>query len=134
MGAAQLKNVESRCILRTMNKNRQTKLIEALDTILDKLINDYQSEKIILFGSLVSDNVHEWSDIDLAIIKETPKPFIDRSVEAALLCLAPVGVDYLVYTPQEFLQLITDKNPFVVEEIVNRGKVLYERTAIPAMA
>jgi uncharacterized protein len=129
-----LKNVESRCILHCMNKERHTQLLKALDTILDKLINEYQSEKIILFGSLVSDNVNEWSDIDLAIIKETAKPFIDRSIEAALLCLVPVGVDYLVYTPREFSQMINDKNPFIVEEIVNKGKVLYERTAIPAMA
>jgi predicted nucleotidyltransferase len=117
-----------------MNKKRHAELLKALDAILDKLINEYRSEKIILFGSLVSGNVHEWSDIDLAIIKETAKPFVDRSVEAALLCLVPVGVDYLVYTPKEFSQLIADKNPFVVEELVKKGKVLYERTAIPAVA
>lgn len=109
-------------------------LLHTLDTILGKLINEYRSEKIILFGSLATGNVNEWSDIDLAIIKETSKAFVDRSVDAALLCLAPVGVDYVVYTPTEFSQLIRDKNPFVVEEIVNKGKILYERTAIPAMA
>ncbi|MEZ4860997.1 MAG: nucleotidyltransferase domain-containing protein [Caldilineaceae bacterium] len=117
-----------------MNKKRHAELLHTLDTILDKLVNEYHSEKIILFGSLVTGNVNEWSDIDLAIIKETSKSFIDRSVEAALLCLAPVGVDYLVYTPKEFSQLIRDKNPFVLEEIVNKGKVLYERTAISAVA
>ncbi len=47
---------------------------------------------------------------------------------------APVGVDYLVYTPTEFSQLIRDNNPFVIEEIVHNGKVLYERTPIPAMS
>lgn len=134
MDAVHLKNGKSRYILRIMNKKRHTELLNSLDTILDKLVNEYRSEKIILFGSLVSGDVHEWSDIDLAIIKETAKPFVDRSVEAALLCLAPVGVDYLVYTPQEFSQLITSKNPFVIEEIINKGKVLYERTTVPTMA
>lgn len=109
-------------------------LLHVLETILGKLINEYHSEKIILFGSLATGNVNEWSDIDLAIIKETSTSFVDRSVDAALLCLAPVGVDYVVYTPAEFSQLIRDKNPFVLEEIVNKGKVLYEHTAIPAMA
>ena len=51
-----------------------------------------------------------------------------------LLCRAPVGVDYLVYTPKEFSQLIRDKNPFIVEEVVHKGQVLYERTPVPAMA
>ncbi len=117
-----------------MDTKRHTVLLKALDAILEKLINEYHSDKIILFGSLATGNVTEWSDIDLAIIKKTSKPFVDRSVEAALLCLVPVGVDYLVYTPNEFSQLITTKNPFIIEEIVNKGKVLYERTAIPAMA
>ena len=117
-----------------MNQKRHTELSVALHAILEKLINEYRSEKIILFGSLATGNVSEWSDIDLAIIKETPKPFVDRSVEAALLCRAPVGVDYLVYTPKEFSQLLLDKNPFVVEEIVHKGKVLYERTTVPTMA
>jgi predicted nucleotidyltransferase len=117
-----------------MNQKRHAELSIALQAILDKLIHEYRSEKIILFGSLATGNVGEWSDIDLAIIKETPKPFVDRSVEAAVLCRAPVGVDYLVYTPKEFSQLIRDKNPFIVEEVVHKGKVLYERTPVPAMA
>ncbi len=111
-----------------MDTKRHTVLLKALDAILEKLINEYHSEKIILFGSLVSGNVSEWSDINLAIIKETSQSFVDRSVETALLCLVPVGVDYLVYTPKEFSQLIRDKNPFVIEEIVNKGKILYQRT------
>jgi predicted nucleotidyltransferase len=117
-----------------MNQKRYAELSTALQAILTKLIHEYRSEKIILFGSLATGTVGEWSDIDLAIIKETPKPFVDRSVEAAVLCRAPVGVDYLVYTPKEFSQLIHDKNPFVIEEIVHKGKVLYERAPIPAMA
>jgi predicted nucleotidyltransferase len=118
----------------SINQERYAELSRALDTILQKLIDEYRSEKIILFGSLATGNVHEWSDIDLAIIKETSKAFVDRSIEAALLCSVPVGVDYLVYTPHEFSQLVADKNPFVIEELVNNGKVLYERAAVPAMA
>jgi uncharacterized protein len=116
-----------------MNQKRHAELSTALQGILDKLIHEYRSEKIILFGSLAAGTVGEWSDIDLAIIKETPKSFVDRSVEAALLCRASVGVDYLVYTPTEFSQLIRNNNPFVTEEIVRNGKVLYERAPTPAM-
>jgi hypothetical protein len=48
--------------------------------------------------------------------------------EVALLCRAPVGVDYLVYTPQEFDRLASDKgNPFFQHEILEKGQVLYER-------
>lgn len=114
--------------------NRQQKLQQALQRILRVIISDYQPEKIILFGSLSSGDVGEWSDIDLAIIKETNRPFLQRSEEVALLCMASVGVDYLVYTPDEFRQMIAEGHPFIVEDILHKGKVLYERKSASAMA
>lgn len=116
-----------------MNAQRYAQLTQALEKILATLISKYQPEKIILFGSLAAGDIGEWSDIDLAIIKDTPKPFVERSEEVALLCLAPVGVDFLVYTPAEFAQMLTDNNPFALE-IVNKGKVLYDRQPVPALA
>ena len=116
-----------------MNKERQAKLSKALRQILKVLKEEVQPQKVILFGSMASGNVAEWSDLDLVIIQETQQPFIRRSEEIALLCLAPVGVDYLVYTPAEFEQMIADQNPFVLEEIIKKGKILYEREPVAAM-
>ncbi len=110
-----------------MDTKRQAKLDEALEQILQKLLAHYHPEKIILFGSLANAQVREWSDLDLAIIKDTPQPFFQRLKEVALLCRPSVGVDFLVYTPDEFARMLADKNPFIVEEIVQKGKVLYER-------
>lgn len=117
-----------------MNNQRQQTLSKALDTILDILVNQYHPQKIILFGSMAGENIAEWSDIDLAIIKETPLPFLQRSREVALLCQAEVGVDFLVYTPAEFEQMIAEQNPFIVDEIIKKGKVLYERQPTEAVA
>lgn len=115
-----------------MNKERYQKLAKALDSIRTTLIHHYQPEKIILFGSMADDNISEWSDLDLAVIKDTAKPFYQRLREVALLCLPLVSVDFLVYTPAEFSQMIADKNPFIVEEIVNKGKVIYARESTKA--
>jgi hypothetical protein len=52
----------------------------------------------------------------------------------ALLCRPPVGVDFLVYTPREFAQMIADKNPFIIEEVLRKGKIVYESPANSAMA
>jgi predicted nucleotidyltransferase len=117
-----------------MHKERHTQLNSALGKILRVLQKEVQPQKVILFGSMASGDVDEWSDLDLVIIKETQQPFIKRSEEIALLCLAPVGVDYLVYTPAEFEQMVADKNPFVLEEIIKKGKILYEREPATAMA
>jgi predicted nucleotidyltransferase len=108
--------------------NRQQQLNDALEQIMDVLVNQYDPQKVILFGSMVGGEIHEWSDIDLVIVKDTSKRFLARLKEVALLCRAPVGVDYLVYTPQEFERLASDSsNPFFQHEILERGRVLYEQ-------
>ena len=117
-----------------MNAKRQTKLKNTLEQILQILVTDYQPGKIILSGSLAKAEVGEWSDLDLVIIKDTSKPFFQRLKEVALLCQPAVGVDFLVYTPAEFSQMLTDNNPFILEEIVGKGKVLYERQPAQTVA
>ena len=107
--------------------DREATLAKAVDQILKTIILRYKPEKVILFGSLATGDVEEWSDLDLVVIKETSQPFLQRAEELALLCMAPVGVDYLVYTPAEFDQMVAEKNPFILKEILRKGKTLYER-------
>jgi predicted nucleotidyltransferase len=107
--------------------DRQRQLTDALDHIVQTLVSEYHPQKVILFGSMAEGRVDEWSDIDLVIIKETSKRFLARLKEVALLCRAPVGVDYLVYTPAEFEQMASEGRPFIQEEVLRKGKVLYER-------
>jgi len=114
--------------------NHQDNLAKALDHILQILATEYGAEKVILFGSMANAKVSEWSDLDLVIVKDTDKPFLQRLREVALLCRAPVGVDYLVYTPRELDQMVADRNPFILEEVIRKGKVLYERQPASTMA
>ena len=116
-----------------MNEARQEKLTEVLKQIVHILRTQYRPERIILFGSMTRGAVGEWSDVDLLIIKETPLPFLQRLKEVALLCRAPVGVDYLVYTPQELAQMVDDQNPFILG-ILRNGKVIYEQSPAQVMA
>lgn len=117
-----------------MNVERYNKLQETLNHIVQTLVREYDPDKIILFGSMASGQVHEWSDPDLVIIKDTPLPFVQRGVQVALLYHAKLGVDYLVYTPAELKQMIAEDNIFIVDEVVNRGKVVYERQPIQTLA
>jgi predicted nucleotidyltransferase len=116
-----------------MNAERYAVLSEALERIVHTLVTEYQPEKIILFGSMATGDVGEWSDIDLALIKDTPKRFIDRLKEVARLCHAKVAVDYFIYTPAEFEHMIAIRHPFV-RAINEQGKVLYERRNVATVA
>jgi len=102
-------------------------LLEAELARYVKLLREqYHPERILMFGSLASDQVGEWSDIDLVIIKESRQNFLDRIREVMQLLKPRVGVDILVYTPEEFAQLSRERL-FMREEIIAKGKVLYER-------
>jgi predicted nucleotidyltransferase len=111
---------------RTQTQTRRALLERELKRWLPLLIAHEQPDKIILFGSYCTDQVGEWSDLDLVIVKETQAAFLDRTRRVLELLKPQVGVDVLVYTPQEFEQLSRER-AFVRQEIVAKGKVVYER-------
>ena len=109
-----------------IDKKRQRLLQKGLARWKPLLIQHFNPEKIILFGSLPNQTVHEWSDVDLVIIQQTDLPFTKRIRQALLLLQPKVGVDLLIYTPEEFEQL-TQERRFIREEILEKGRVLYKR-------
>ncbi len=117
------------CYTNGMNTERYTTLNQALEQILAVLRAEYHPEKVILFGSMADGTVSEWSDIDLLIVKNSPLPFMQRLKEVALLCRASVGVDYLVYTPDEIEQMKGEQNPFILD-VLQKGRVLHERRLV----
>ena len=107
---------------------RKEILEKELHRIVATLIEKYQPEKIILFGSLASGEVHEWSDVDLLVVKESKeKRLMDRVMNImAMLNYPEVAVDIFVYTPEEIDYLLKEGSQFIAE-ILEQGKVLYEK-------
>jgi predicted nucleotidyltransferase len=106
-----------------MSNTRMEELNNELNRIVNVIVNDYYPKKIILFGSLVSGNIHDFSDIDLIVIKDSEKSFYERLKEIILLTMPNVAADIFVYTPDEF-ENIQDRL-FIQEEVIKKGKVLY---------
>lgn len=105
---------------------RKQKLNKNLDKILKSLKKEYNPEKIILFGSLASGKVGEWSDIDLLIVKDTKKNPLERKKEVDKICDVNIAFDPIIFTPQEVKTRLRWKDYFI-QEIFNKGKLLYER-------
>lgn len=106
---------------------RKKLLKQEMDRCLSLLRELGTAEKVILFGTLAKGSVHEWSDIDLVIVERTQLPFFQRIKKVRKLLQPKVGMDIMVYTPEEFAQLCADR-PFFREEIIGKGEILYERT------
>ena len=106
---------------------RRTRLQAELERIVRVLVEQYDLECVILYGSFTHGDIHEWSDLDLCVIKQTEKRFIERVEEVGLLSLPRVGCQILVYTPEELEAVKQQGHYFFVDEILGKGKVLYER-------
>jgi predicted nucleotidyltransferase len=102
-----------------------------VDKIVSLLADKYQPEKVILFGSSAWGVIHPDSDIDLVVVKKTDKRFYDRIGDVLHILWSGVetpkiGVDVLVYTPEEF-QEMSRGNYFIRDEVLGKGRIIYER-------
>ncbi len=99
-------------------------VLEKVDHIKTQLIEKYNPEKIILFGSAARDE-GDINDIDLFIIKrDVPYYGADRITELYRLMTVDAPVDYIVYKPEEAEERLSLGDPFI-KKIFKEGKVLY---------
>jgi predicted nucleotidyltransferase len=100
---------------------------ETLPAAVERIVQELQPEKIILFGSYAYGAPSPGSDVDLLVIMETEASSKERSwAVSRLLIPRPFPVDILVRTPQE-IQRALAKGDFFIREIIAQGRVLYER-------
>lgn len=60
-------------------------------------------DRAFVIGSYARGTADAWSDLDLVIVLDTTLPFVERGrLLGQLFEAIPVGIDLLVYTPQEF--------------------------------
>ena len=103
---------------------------QTIAELVKKLKDEYDPDKIILFGSYGYGHPTEDSDIDLLILKDTNSRRADRFIEVKRLIYDParkIPVSPLVYTPEELEERLKIGDDFI-KEAVQKGVVLYERT------
>jgi len=100
-----------------------------IQEVANKIVKDYNPEKIILFGSYAWGNPTKDSDVDLFIVKDSPKKGrgiayeIDRSIFPR-----PFAIDILAYTPTEVKEKIEKDRNLFIEDVINNGKILYAKS------
>jgi predicted nucleotidyltransferase len=92
---------------------RGKELFNEIKAFADKLKEILPVREVYLFGSFVSGEIHEGSDIDLLIIGDFKERFFDRI--GKILELTDLPIEPLVYTVKEFEELKNSQNPFITE-------------------
>ncbi len=94
------------------------------ECVLRKLSNS----TIIVYGSVARGDYNEWSDVDVLVItaEKTPPKQVDR-LEILHECMKnnPL-IEPVVITYQEFIKLLTKKNPLVIEAL-EKGVFLVDK-------
>ena len=99
----------------------KSKLIKELNQFKGKIGKNYRIEKVILFGSRLTGEIDENSDVDLIIVGEEfrDKGVLKRSPPLYLEWDLEYPADFLCYTPEEFEE--RKKQIGIVKEAVENG-------------
>jgi predicted nucleotidyltransferase len=95
--------------------------------MVDKIRGGYEPERIILFGSYACGEPTEHSDIDLLVVKDDPRPPIDRRLAVRRLLREEnraYALEVLVYRPEELRERLAWGDDFL-REIISTGEELY---------
>ncbi len=91
-----------------------------------KGIGAWSAAFILLFGSCASGEVKKWSDLDVVVVAQSDLPFYERLRRVVRWVEPRVGMDFFIYTPEEWAAL-REARAFIRDEVEQKGQVLYER-------
>ena len=103
-------------------------IAERLTKVLELIVERYQPQRILLFGSYAYGTPRRDSDVDLLIVKRSDADPHQRALAVRRsFAEARHGVSFsiLVRTPDELDERLRLRDPFFAE-IVNKGVLLYE--------
>ena len=98
-----------------------------LKNIVDKIINNFNPDKIIIFGSYAYGHPTVDSDMDIMIVMDTDEKPHKRAVSVRKV-LKGIGIpkDIIVKTPEEF-ERFKDIVGTIVYPAAHKGRIIYER-------
>jgi len=100
--------------------------LAALVMHLAPIFRKYHVMRAIVFGSAARGEATRRSDLDLVVIQQTEKRFLDRydGILAEITrAVGPQSVDVLIYTPEEAAHLV---NRRWMANVLRDGKLIYE--------
>lgn len=104
-----------------------TRMDEAIDEIVRRIVEAVHPDKIILFGSHARGEAREDSDVDLLVVGPSDEPNYERTgLLYSLLGGMGVSKDILWATPEE-LDYWRDARSHVFAVAQREGRVLYAR-------
>jgi predicted nucleotidyltransferase len=96
----------------------------AIQQLCNRIVQEFQPERVILFGSHAYGMPREDSDVDLMVILPFEGNGLQKAAEILRRVQPPFAIDLLARTPEQIEQRLA-WNDFFLREIIEKGKVLY---------
>ncbi len=107
------------------NVNERRRIpMQAIRAVVEQIVEKFQPEKIILFGSYAYGQPRPESDVDLLVVMDTPLRNREQAAQIACAIDYHFGLDLLVRTPQQLARRLA-LGDFFLQEVIEKGKVLY---------
>jgi uncharacterized protein len=90
-----------------------------------EVVDKFQPDKIILFGSYAYGEPNQDSDVDMLVILPFEGGPVHKAIEVRQAIDYHFPLDLLTRTPEHIQQRL-DMGDFFVRDIVQKGRVLYE--------
>jgi uncharacterized protein len=91
----------------------------------EQVVEKFQPERIILFGSYAYGQPTEDSDVDLLVILPCDEMPIQTAIAIRQQIKSPFPLDLIARTPAQIQQRL-DMGDFFIQDIISNGRVLYE--------
>lgn len=107
--------------------NRTDISLQDILRLARRIAGQFRPEKIVLFGSYAYGKPGPDSDVDLLVVIDTTLTSRQQRLAISrVLSPRPFPLDIIVRTPQDLERRLSLGDPFL-REIIDRGKVVYER-------
>ncbi|MBI5786977.1 MAG: nucleotidyltransferase domain-containing protein [Candidatus Niyogibacteria bacterium] len=101
----------------------QEQIYAKINEVAQTIGENFQPEKIILFGSYAWGTPGPDSDVDLFIVKKTDNTREMARQISRLIFPRPFPLDVIVYRPEQIEE--AEKKDFFIRDIVGKGRLLY---------
>ena len=92
----------------------------------ERIVREFQPERIILFGSYAYGQPRPDSDVDLLVVLPFEGKGFRKSLEILNQMSPEFSVDLLARRPEDTARRYAEGDP-LIREALDHGKVLYER-------
>ena len=108
-------------VVRLVDPRRREEILRSVEELAQRIKDALGAEAVYLHGSFARGDVHEGSDIDLVVVADLPGRIFDRIYR--VIDMTDLPVEPLVYTPEEFKEMVEKDNPFIIR-VLTEGRRL----------